>query len=83
MIVDITGTVLIPGNNGKGCPGNGKRRDYLGRPIICCEECDYALCCFEAHGEEDCKDCLDKNCPHAGRLSRTLKNISLYGEAVL
>lgn len=64
MIIDITGIELIPGNNGEDCPGNGNHIDSSGMPIeCCCDECDYFLCCLENHTEEDCKKCLDKNCP--------------------
>lgn len=47
-ITGITGTVLIPGNGGRDCPGNGLHRDEQGEMIeCCCEECDYLLCCVE------------------------------------
>lgn len=36
MIVDTTGTILIPGNLGKDCPGNGQHCDDSGIPIECC-----------------------------------------------
>ncbi len=56
MIVDITGIILIPGNGGQDCPGNG---DHPG--IECaCDECDYLMCCF--WGREDCRKCTDANC---------------------
>ena len=42
MIIDISGTVLIPGNKGMDCPGNGLNPDVE----CCCNECDYMLCCF-------------------------------------
>ena len=32
MIVDITGIILIPGNGGKDCPGNGEAGD------CCCDD---------------------------------------------
>ena len=40
MIVDVTGTVLLPGNQGKDCLGNGSN------PSIecCCDECEYIQC---------------------------------------
>ena len=68
MIIDITGIELIPGDNGKNCPGNGKQVDALGLAIeCCCDECDYFLCCSETHSDEECRDCLDKNCPNSGQ----------------
>ena len=42
MIVDVTGTELIPGNFGRDCPGNGEHRNIE----CCCEECNYYLRCF-------------------------------------
>ena len=66
MIIDVTGTILIPGNNGKDCPGNGEIKDDNGEIIeCCCDECDYFLCCFEEQGIDDCKNCLDPDCPHS------------------
>lgn len=63
MIVDITGIVLVPGNGGAFCPGNGEGKDALENLIeCCCDECDYLLCCTE---ETDCVSCRDANCPHA------------------
>lgn len=51
MIVDITGTILIPGNGGKNCPGNGLHKHPDGSTIeCCCDECDYMLCCYECEG---------------------------------
>ncbi len=58
MIIDVTGTVLIPGEYGQFCPGNGMNP----KVECCCEECDYQLCCFD---QTSCKDCTDKDCPHA------------------
>ena len=42
VIIDVTGIILMPGNQGKDCPGNGAN------PAIecCCDECDYYLYCF-------------------------------------
>ena len=37
MVIDVTGTELIPGNNGKDCPGNGEHIDENGDII----DCDY------------------------------------------
>ena len=58
MIVDITGTMLKPGNQGRDCMGNGEN------PKIecCCDECDYLLCCVPAHNEEECSSCGDRDC---------------------
>ena len=39
-IIDITGTVLMPGKPA-ACPGNGE-----GDFECCCDECDYYLLCF-------------------------------------
>ena len=56
MIIDISGTILVPGNMGKDCPGNGEHPDIA----CCCNECDYMLCCI---GEETCDQCNDMACP--------------------
>ena len=57
MIIDVTGTVLIPGNLGKDCPGNGETKDQNGNIIeCCCDECDYMLCCYEGCIGEACTD---------------------------
>lgn len=64
MIIDITGIELIPGNNGKDCPGNGNWFDENGnRTECCCDECDYLLCCLKTHTEKDCVECTDCDCP--------------------
>ena len=66
MIVDVTGTELIPGCGGLYCPGNGQQKDLKGNPIeCCCEEFDYYMCCLENHSEEECEICFDRYCPHA------------------
>lgn len=62
MIVDITGTSLIPGNGGQDCPGNG---EYPGVEC-CCDECDYLLCCIDGDFPVCCKDCTDPDCPRRG-----------------
>lgn len=66
MIVDVTGTILIPGNGGKDCPGNGSN------PLVecCCEECDYLLCCFSTCDSLRCSSCKNPDCPHAGTTAR-------------
>ena len=56
MIVDITGVVLIPGNQGRECPGNGEDPNAE----CCCDECDYLRCCYVS---QDCEDCRDPFCP--------------------
>ena len=63
MIIDITGTALIPGNNGRDCPGNGENPGIE----CCCDECDYLLCCTEFHNPSECKHCSDQNCPNSPR----------------
>ncbi len=55
MIIDITGKILTPGNEGKHCAGNG----------YACNECDYLLCCAEMKDLEECKNCTDQSCPHS------------------
>ena len=59
MIIDITGTILIPGKQGKDCPGNGHNNPQ----VCCCDECDYMICCLPTHKETDCINCKDKGCP--------------------
>ena len=61
MIIDITGTVLIPGNCGKDCPGFNKNG-----VAECCDECDYMMCCLPAHDKTECLTCKDRNCPRSG-----------------
>lgn len=47
MIIDITGIILTPGNNGDNCFGKGEHTDKNGNLIeCCCDECDYFLECF-------------------------------------
>ena len=60
LIIDVTGVFLLPGNNGKDCPGNGKNPNIE----CCCDECDYMLCCLtDAHPEYNI--CTDISCPHS------------------
>jgi len=66
MIVDITSTVLTPGNFGKDCLGNG---NHIGI-ACCCDECDYMMCCLEDHSEEKCLNCKDPYCPHSPNRSQ-------------
>ncbi len=61
MIIDVTEIELTPGNNALDCLGNGSHFDKYGRLIdICCDECDYFLCCFEY---VSCDNCTDSDCP--------------------
>ena len=63
MIVDVTGVILIPGDGGEACPGNGTGKDEQGQTIeCCCDECDYLLCCIE---KPHCECCQDRRCPRA------------------
>ena len=61
LIIDVTGVTLIPGNQGKDCPGNGTN------PAIecCCDECDYMLCCC-AVDLGQCNLCKEYKCPRVG-----------------
>lgn len=60
MIIDVTGIVLFPGNNGEDCPGNGKHYDNNGELLeCCCDECDYLMCCVY---ECECRSCSDARC---------------------
>ena len=66
MIIDVTGVVLLPGNGGRDCPGNGTGVDIWGSPIeCCCDECDYLMCCTE---ETQCDCCIDADCPRSHHL---------------
>ncbi len=48
-VVDITGTILHPSENGEKCKGNGLHKDLFGRTIeCCCDECSYFLACYKA-----------------------------------
>lgn len=58
MIVDITGVVLLPGNNGEDCPGNGLSGE------CCCDECDYMLCCFGII-QPSCESCCGQTFPRS------------------
>ena len=59
MIVDVTGTILMPGNRGKDCLGNGTFAEVE----CCCDECDYKLCCSEYHSPSESIDCEEYECP--------------------
>jgi len=65
MIVDVTGIVLMPGNGGNDCSGNGSFAEIE----CCCDECDYMQCCIDAADPEACKTCTDKNCPRVGKVT--------------
>ena len=68
MIIDVTGTELIPGNLGEDCPGNGKHKRKDGSTIeCCCDECEYYLCCFQELSETECKTCNCRECYHSGK----------------
>ncbi len=56
MIMDGTGVVLTPGNDGKDCLGNGEHPGME----CCCDECDYLLCCT---GDANCATCQNLDCP--------------------
>lgn len=60
MIIDITGTVLTPGNMGRNCMGNGTNPEAE----CCCDECDYMMCRMEEHDPMECLSCNDRNCPN-------------------
>ena len=61
MIIDVTGTILTPGNRGKDCLGNGEQAAIE----CCCDECDYLQCCLDGHDHTKCLRCNDSDCPHA------------------
>ena len=66
MIVDITGTILVPGNMGNDCPGNGTHPDVE----CCCNECDYMLCCIDEDFPARCSACQDPDCPRRNDVLR-------------
>lgn len=61
MIIDITGTILTPGNLGNDCLGNGEHEGIE----CCCDECDYMLCCLGGRYPTECQQCEDQDCPHS------------------
>jgi len=61
MIIDITGVILLPGNQGNDCLGNGEHPGIE----CCCDECDYMMCCLELHDPSKCLSCTDPDCPRA------------------
>ncbi len=61
MILDVTGAILRPGNEGRDCLANGEHAE-----VECaCDECDYLMCCWERHDPTKCGTCVDSECPHA------------------
>ena len=66
MIVDISGIILIPGNLGRDCPGNGTHPDIE----CCCNECDYMLCCIDEIFPAGCITCGDTDCPRRNEALR-------------
>ncbi len=74
MIIDITGTVLTPGNWGRDCLGDGRHHDKDGNLIeCCCDECGYLRCCTKKLKKRDCFDCWESECPrwHQGNATTT------------
>ena len=67
MIIDVTGTILIPGNDGRDCPGNGLHPGIE----CCCDECDYYLCCIDTHDGKECAICSDCYCERTGKRENT------------
>lgn len=65
MIIDVTGIILTPGNNGNHCPGNGQFYENGEQLECCCDECDYMMCCLPNHNPKECEICNDKQCPHS------------------
>ena len=61
MIIDITGTILMPGNEGRDCPGNGEHPGVE----CCCDECDYMMCCFGGFPARSCDTCTNRHCPRS------------------
>ena len=54
MIIDVTGIILKPSNNGEDCDGNGEHTDAFGNRLeCCCEECDCYLECFTDCTKQD------------------------------
>ena len=50
---------LTPGNKGQDCLYNGKHCDPNGTPLlVCCDECDYQICCFDP---DMCNECFAEN----------------------
>ena len=62
LIAGVTGIILMPGNQGKDCPGNSAN------PAVscCCDECDSMLYCFDTEYPSQCSTCKDCYRPRAG-----------------
>ena len=56
---------LIPGNEGKDCPGNG----FFPGIEIQCDECDFLMCCIPEYSPNGCEGCPDKDCPRLIRIA--------------
>ena len=51
---------LTPGRGGRFCLGNGEHRDENGDLIgVCCDECDYMMCCMDTPNE--CDECFEEH----------------------
>ena len=50
---------LIPGNEGKDCPGNGTVQGIE----IQCDECDFLMCCIQEYSPNGCEGCNIDYCP--------------------
>lgn len=49
---------LTPGNAGRDCLGNGAHYNPKGELIaVCCDECDYQICCTKDDDEMSRKLC--------------------------
>lgn len=59
MIIDVTGIILIPGNQGNACPGSWEHAGL----DCCCDECDYLMCCQDTHDPNLCLTCTDPRLP--------------------
>ena len=69
MIIDITGTILTPGNFGNDCLGSGEHEGIE----CCCDECDYMLCCLGGRYPSACPQCQDADCPRSPKYTDTTK----------
>jgi len=75
MYIEVDRIMLVPGNYGKDCPGNGLHKDSNGNIIEClCDECDFLLCCTEENYKEACEGCPETECPRLWEISETQKN---------
>ena len=82
MIIDVTGIELIPGKRGKRCPGGGNCKDGNQEVIICCNECDYLVCCTSRCYWAYCWVCNDILCPYSWnnkKIKKFLKNLLTKG----